>query len=229
MAGAGSRFVEKGYTVPKPLIDFNGKAMIEHVVDNLNIDAKYTFIVQQEHIDKFDVDKLLRRIVPNCLIVPLKGQSDGAARSLLSAKSIINNIDPLLIVNSDNLIEWSSIGTMKNFEGKDGGIILIEASGPKWSYASLDTNGYVTEIAEKIEISTHATTGHYYWGRGHNFVECAEEMIARNIRYKNEFYVAPVYNIAIERGLKIYTQHAEEFWSVGTPEDLNYYLENFIE
>jgi NDP-sugar pyrophosphorylase family protein len=228
MAGAGSRFAEQGYTVPKPLIMFNGKTMIEHVVDNLNIDSKYTFIVQQEHLDKFDAGSVLRKIVPNCNIVPINGVTDGAARSLLFAKNIINTLDPLLIVNSDNLIEWKNISVMKSFEDKDGGIILIEADGPKWSYAATDVDGFATEIAEKIQISTHATTGHYYWRRGRDFVKCAEEMIERNIRFKNEFYIAPVYNIAIERGLKIYTKHAEKFWSVGTPEDLDYYLANFV-
>jgi NDP-sugar pyrophosphorylase family protein len=226
MAGAGSRFVEQGYKVPKPLIMFNGKTMIEHVVDNLNIDAKYTFIVQQEHLEKFDAYRILRSIVPNCNIVTLTEVTDGAARSLLFAKNIINSFDPLLIVNSDNLIEWGNIDVMKSFEDKDGGIVLIEADGPKWSYAAVDTKGFATEIAEKIQISTHATTGHYYWRRGSDFVKCAEEMIKRNIRFKNEFYIAPVYNIAIEQGMKIYTRHANKFWSVGTPEDLDYYLAN---
>jgi len=227
MAGAGSRFAEHGYAIPKPLIMFNGKTMIEHVVDNLNIDAHYTFIVQQEHIDKFNAGSILRSIIPNCNIVPLNGVTDGAARSLLATKHIINNHNPLFIVNSDNLIEWGNIETMKNFEDKDGGIILIEATGPKWSYAKLDADGYVTETAEKIEISTHATTGHYYWRQGSDFVKSAEEMINRNIKFNNEFYIAPSYNMAIERGLKIYSQHAKRFWSVGTPEDLDYYLENF--
>ena len=224
MAGAGSRFAEKGYAVPKPLIMFNGKTMIEHVVDNINIDAIYTFIVQQEHIKTYNVDKILRRIVPNCNIVPLDGVTDGATRSLLYTKHIIDTANPLLIVNSDNLIDWNNIDIMESFENKNGGIILIEASGPKWSYAALDTVGFATEIAEKIEISTHATTGHYYWDKGSDFVQCAEEMIARNIRFNNEFYIAPVFNIAIERGLKIYTRHADKFWSVGTPEDLDHYL-----
>lgn len=227
MAGAGSRFAEKGYTVPKPLIEFKGKTMIEHVVDNLNIDAKYTFIVQQDHLDNFNTRSILCKAIPNCNIVPLNGVTDGAARSLLFAKGYINNIDPLLIVNSDNLIEWRNIDIMKSFEDKDGGIILIKADGPKWSYARTDENDYATEIAEKIQISTNATTGHYYWSRGSDFVKCAEEMIERNIRYKNEFYIAPVYNIAIEHGMKIYTRHAEKFWSVGTPEDLDYYLTNY--
>jgi dTDP-glucose pyrophosphorylase len=226
MAGSGSRFAEKGYTLPKPLIEFKGKPMIEHVVDNLNIDAQYTFIVQEEHIKKYDVDVILKRIVPNYNLVVLDGVTDGAARSMLYAKKFINNISPLFIVNSDNIIEWDNIDVMRSFEGRDGGIVLIEAEGPKWSYAKLDDDGIVTEVAEKIQISTHATTGHYYWGMGKDFVRYAEEMIEKDIKFNNEFYIAPVYNLAIKAGKKIYSKHAKAFWSVGTPEDLDNYLKH---
>jgi dTDP-glucose pyrophosphorylase len=226
MAGAGSRFQLDGMKLPKPLYRFDGKPMVEHVVNNLNIDATYTFIVQQSHINDFEVDKILRSIVPNCFVIPVNGVTAGAASTLLHAKHLINTPTPLFIVNSDNLIKWNSLLTMKDFEGKDGGIILIEASGPTWSYVQLDASGFATKIAEKLEISTHATTGHYYWGKGCDFVKSAEIMIERNIRYNNEFYIAPVYNIAIEDGLQIHTRHAEKFWSLGTPEELNYYLTN---
>lgn len=226
MAGAGSRFADQGYTLPKPLIEFNSKPMIQHVVENLNMDATFTFIVQQDHINRYSVDQILNFIAPGCNVVAIDGITDGAARSLLFAKDIINNANPLLIVNSDNLIDWDSSSIMSTFDGEDGGIVLTPGSGPKWSYARLDANGYATEIAEKIQISDHATTGHYYWGSGSVFVDCAEEMIRRNIRFNNEFYIAPVYNIAIEQGLSIATRYADKFWSVGTPEDLVYYLAN---
>lgn len=200
--------------------------MIEHVVNNLAIDAKYTFIVQKEHVNKFQIDVVLESIVPDCNIVVIDGLTDGAARTLLHAKQFIDNIDPLFIVNSDNLIEWDNVDTMLALESEDGGIIVIEADGPKWSYAATNDAGYATQIAEKVQISTHATTGHYYWARGSDFVSCAEEMITRNIRFNNEFYIASVYNIVIERGLRILTKPAIKFWSVGTPEDLEYYLDN---
>lgn len=224
MAGAGSRFAQVGHILPKPLIEFQGKTMIEHVVANLKIDAQYTFIVQQEHIDKFDVDQVLKRIDPSCNIVALNGITDGAACSVLHTKHIIDNDDALFIVNSDNMIEWDTANIMIDFESKDGGIILIEASGPKWSYAALDNCGYATNLAEKIQISEHATTGHYYWASGADFVRFTEQMIAKDIRFNNEFYIAPVYNFAIAAGRRIFTRHANKFWSVGTPEDLEYFL-----
>jgi len=223
MAGAGSRFEKEGFLLPKPLIDINGSPMIEWVVDNLKIDANYIFIVQQSHIDKFAVDQVLKRIKPECTIFPINGVTDGAARSVLLTKNLIDNNNPLLIVNSDNIIEWDSKAVMEFMSNYDGGITTIQAAGPKWSYASTNELGYVTKIAEKVQISTNATTGHYYWRTGSLFVQAAQQMIDKDIRYNNEFYVAPVYNQLVEAGSKVVIKEVEKFWSVGTPEDLAYF------
>ena len=226
MAGLGSRFADVGYKIPKPLIKIVDAPMIEWVVRNLRIKGTYTFIVQQSHIDQFDADRILKWIVPGCNIVPLNGITDGAARSILYTKHIIDNDKPLLIVNSDNLIEWNTESIMSSLmrPNIDGGMIVTHGTGNKWSYARTDIDGFVTEVAEKIQISTNATTGHYYWARGKDFVSSAEEMINKDIRYNNEFYIAPVYNQAIEKGMKFITEECNHFWSVGTPEDLNEFL-----
>ena len=47
MAGAGTRFQQAGYTFPKPLIEINGKPMIQLVVENLNVEANFIFVVQK--------------------------------------------------------------------------------------------------------------------------------------------------------------------------------------
>lgn len=225
MAGKGERFCRAGYTKPKPLIDIDGKPMIVNVVNNLHISANYIFIVQQAHIDQFAIDSLLKSYYPDCKIVTVDGLTEGAACTVLKAEELINNDSPLLIVNSDNLIEWDHINTMNDIEQSecDGAILTIPATGTKWSYVKTDEVGLATEVAEKIAISENATTGHYYWRKGSDFVTAAKVMIDRNMRYNSEFYVAPVYNIAIERGAKIITKQIDEFWSVGTPEDLNYF------
>jgi len=105
MAGAGSRFAQQGYSFPKPLIDVNGKPMIEIVVDNLNIDAHFIFLVQKEHYEQFNLKYLLNLIAPDCDIVQIDGITEGAACSTLLAKDYINNNDPLIIANSDQFIE----------------------------------------------------------------------------------------------------------------------------
>jgi dTDP-glucose pyrophosphorylase len=109
----------------------------------------------------------------------------------------------------------------------DGGIVTFKATHPKWSFAKLDKNGLVTEVAEKNPISDTATVGFYYWKRGSDFVKYAEEMIEQDIRVNNEFYVCPVYNNGIKDGLGVRTFNVPKMWGLGTPEDLNYYLEHY--
>ena len=228
MAGAGSRFAQAGYTFPKPLIEVRGKPMIQVVVENLNIQANYIFLVQKEHYEKYNLKYLLNLIAPNCKIVQVDGITEGAACTTLLAKEFIDNDQPLVMANSDQFVEWDSNNVMYSFQadGIDGGILSFKATHPKWSYAKLDENGFVSEVAEKKPISDNATVGVYYWKKGSDYVKYAEQMIEKNIRTNNEFYVAPVFNEAIADGKKIRVKEIAKMWGIGTPEDLNYFLEN---
>jgi len=228
MAGAGSRFAQAGYTFPKPLIEVNGKPMIQVVVDNLNIDAHYVFIVQEEHFHKYNLKQVLNLIKPGCDIVTINGITEGAAVTTLLAKEYIDSNEPLLIANSDQIVEWNSNECLYAFDADeiDGGILTFKATHPKWSYAKIGDNGFVSEVAEKNPISDNATVGIYYWKHGSDYVKYAEDMIQKDIRTNNEFYVCPVFNQAIEDGKKIRVKEIEKMWGIGTPEDLNYYLEN---
>jgi HAD superfamily hydrolase (TIGR01509 family) len=229
MAGAGSRFASAGYTFPKPLIEVDGKPMIQVVVENLNIEANYIFLVQREHYEKYNLKYLLNLIAPNCKIVQVDGLTEGAACTTLLAKEFIDNDAPLVMANSDQFIEWNSNECMYAFSADtiDGGILTFEASHPKWSYAKLGDDGFVSEVAEKKIISNQATVGVYYWKHGSNYVKYAEQMISKNIRTNNEFYVCPVFNEAIEAGKKIRVKKIDKMWGIGTPEDLNYFMENY--
>jgi len=228
MAGAGSRFEAAGYTFPKPLIEVRGKPMIQVVVENLNIDAKYIYIVQKNHYEKYNLDYLLRLITPRCEIVQIDGVTEGAACTTLLAKEFIDNDDSLLIANSDQFVEWSSGETLYSFmaDGIDGGIVTFHATHPKWSFAKVDENGMVQEVAEKKPISDIATVGIYFWKKGSDYVKYANQMIERDIRTNGEFYVCPVFNQAIEDSKKFRIRNIEKMWGLGTPEDLNYFLEN---
>lgn len=229
MAGAGSRFATAGYTFPKPLIDVRGKPMIQVVAENLNIDATYTYVVQKEHRVKYNLDTLLNLITPNCNIVEVDGVTEGAACTTLLAKEFIDNDEPLLMANSDQFVDWDSNEFMykMNEQDADAGIVTFTATHPKWSFARLDDNGLVVEVAEKNPISDIATAGLYYWKHGSDYVRYAEQMIQKNIRVNNEFYVCPVYNEAIDDGLAVRTFHIDRMWGIGAPEDLNYFLENY--
>lgn len=227
MAGAGSRFEQAGYTFPKPLIDVNGEPMIKVVVDNLNVEANYTFIVQKSHYEKYNLYHLLNLIAPKCNIIPIDGITEGAACTVLLAKEFINNDNPLLLANSDQFVDWNSHDFFYTTEnsGADGTILTFNSTHPKWSFVKLDDNKFVIEVAEKKPISDIATVGIYYWNKGSDFVKYAEQMINKNIRVNNEFYVCPVYNEAISDSKKIKVYNIQQMYGLGTPEDLNFYLE----
>jgi dTDP-glucose pyrophosphorylase len=229
MAGAGSRFANAGYTFPKPLIEVDGKPMIQVVVENLNIEANYTFIVQKEHYEKYSLQYLLNLIAPNCNIVQVDGLTEGAACTTLLAKEFIDNDAPLVMANSDQFVEWNSNECLYAFnaDGIDGGIVSFKATHPKWSYAKVGDDGFVSEVAEKKPISDNATVGIYFWKKGSDYVKYAEQMIEKNIRTNGEFYVCPVFNEAIADDKKIRVKGIEKMWGIGTPEDLNYFLKNY--
>ena len=201
---------------------------VKTVVDNINIDANYIFIVQQDHYDKFNLKYLLNLIAPQCTILPISGLTEGAACTVLLAKTLINNDNPLLIANSDQYVEWNSTDFMYTIENSstDGTILTFESTHPKWSFVKLNNEGLVTEVAEKKPISNIATAGIYYWSRGSDFVKYAEKMIDNNNRVNNEFYVCPVYNEAIKDNKKIRIYNINQMWGLGTPEDLNLFLTN---
>jgi len=229
MAGAGSRFEAAGYTFPKPLIEVRKKPMIQVVVENLNIKANFIYVVQKSHREKYNLDALLSLITPGCKIVETEGMTEGAACTALLAKEYIDSDAPLFFANSDQFVEWDSNEFLykMNETNADGGIVTFEATHPKWSFAKVNEQGLVTEVAEKNPISNIATIGFYYWKNGSDFVKYAEQMINKNIRVNNEFYVCPVFNEAIQDGKAIRTFDVKEMWGLGTPEDLNYYLENY--
>lgn len=231
MAGAGSRFEKAGYTFPKPLIEVNGKPMIQTVVENLNIDARHIFIVQKSHCEKYNLKNMLNVIAPGCKVVEVDGITEGAACTTLLAKEFINNDEPLLMANSDQFVDWDSNEFMYSMVGDtiDAGILTFKSTHPKWSFCKLDEKGFVSEVAEKNPISDVATVGIYYWNKGSDYVKYAEDMIAKDIRHNNEFYVCPVFNQAIEddKRVKIFDIPAESMWGLGTPEDLKRFVDDY--
>jgi HAD superfamily hydrolase (TIGR01509 family) len=231
MAGLGSRFEKEGYKTPKPFLPIHGKCMYKWVVENmlpqnplLRSKIRTHIIIRQEHLALFQATNpgdIQLHIVP--------ALTEGPACTVLSIKEIINNGNPLVIANSDQHLEWDSDTLYLSLihPNTDGVISTFEQSDPfdiKWSYAKIDDNKEVTEVAEKRYISNHASTGIYGWKRGDYFVRYAESMIYRNIRVNNEFYVCPVYNEAIRNGKIIRVLECDRMWGLGIPQDYEYFL-----
>ena len=228
MAGAGSRFAKEGYTFPKPLIDVAGKPMIQKVVENLDFDCEYIFLVRKEHVEKYGgLLHTLDRITNNrCSYVEVDSLTEGAACTALLAKDLITD-DDLLIANSDQIIEYepANFTTLKNLTTVDGIVWTFNAVHPKWSFVKTNSRGFVNEVAEKKPISNIATCGIYWYRNGLDFVKYAEQMIEKDIRVNGEFYIAPVYNEFIQGGKTLIPYYVHKMWGIGTPEDLRFYLD----
>ena len=232
MAGLGSRFSQAGYAKPKPFIDVAGMPMICRVMEHMPFDdARFILIARQEHL-KVEADTV-RWIGErfNATFIGVDKLTEGTVCTVLYAHDLIDNDTPLLIANSDQFVEMDLNNYVRDcFDRKlDGSILTFEDKflDPKWSFAKIDEAGLVTETQEKKAISPWATVGFYFFSKGKYFVESALDMIVRNERVNNEFYVCPVYNHSIRRGLKIgiYNIEEEAMKCLGTPQDLDAYLQ----
>lgn len=231
MAGAGSRFAQAGYQKPKPFIDVDGKPMIVRVLENLAYqDARYILIARKEHMD---ADAALVKQIErefNAIFIPIDKLTEGTACTVLYARRYINNQNPLLIANSDQIVDMQ-IGDFIDDcrrRGLDGSILTFidEQRDPKWSFAKLDANQLVTEVQEKRAISEYATVGIYLYSQGSDFVDAAIDMFIERDRVNNEYYTCPTYNYAIHAGKRIgiFNIGVEAMHGIGTPEDLQAYL-----
>ena len=228
MAGRASRFKEVGYKVPKPLITVKGKPMIQWATDSLSFlsDATFIFLCLKEHEEQFGISQELKKLYGSKVeVILVEGVTQGAATTALLAKKLINSNEELIISNADQFFmskkcEKELMQKKKHFSGL---IPVFEGTHPRWSFAKINEKGFVTEVAEKVPISNNATVGVYYFQHGKDFVWAAEEMITKDIRRNNEFYVCPIFNELLGRGDKIKAVTVDEMWSMGTPEDVQYF------
>lgn len=205
MAGEGRRFLEAGFTLPKPLIPVDGNPIIKYVINNLRPRAphRFIFLCRAGHISAHGLDKVLRELAPGCEIIPVGGLTAGAACTVLLAKDLINNDEPLMLANSDQLADADIDAYLGAMGDADGLIMTMRANDPKWSFVRLDGRGRAVEVVEKQVVSNEATVGVYNFRRGRDFVDAAESMIKKDLRVNGEFYVAPVYNEMLAKGLRI--------------------------
>jgi NDP-sugar pyrophosphorylase family protein len=233
MAGAGSRFMEAGYLVPKPLIAVHNRQMIELVINNLRPkrEHRFIFLCRTEHIQRYNLRNMLKQWAgENAVILEVDRITDGAACTVLIARELIASSEPLMVANCDQYVDVSIDDYLEQIDGLnlDGMMMTLEASDPKWSYVSLDSEELVTKCVEKQVISNRATVGVYNFSKGLDFVNAADSMIKKNIRVNNEFYVAPVYNELIAKGQRIgihnVGREGDGMYGLGIPSDLEYFL-----
>lgn len=230
MAGLGSRFSKEGFKNIKPLIPLNGKTFIEWSIDSVDfktIETQFIFVILEEHFSI--LHDHLKGIKPSCIIETVPSLTRGAVESALVAEKYINNEEPLIITNSDQIFEWNKDKYIEYLKetNTDADVIVVDANTDKFSYIELDENNIGIRLTEKEVISNHALVGIHYWKKGKYFVESGNKLINRDIRSKNEFYISLSYNILIEDNIKVTCyklgEH-EKYLSIGTPEQVYDYL-----
>jgi NDP-sugar pyrophosphorylase family protein len=228
LAGRGRRFVDAGYTDPKPLVPVHGVPMVEVVIRNVRPRRPHRFIVPalREHLDGTRLAAVLHRVAPDAEIVPVSATTEGAACTVLLGERFIDGDDPLLIANTDQWVDGDidAFLAAADAPGVDGLIMTFEADDPKWSYAVVGRDGAVTRVVEKQVVSRDATVGIYHFRRGRDFVAGARRMIAGDLRVNGEFYVAPVYNELIADGRTLRVFPVGGMYGMGTPDDLRAFL-----
>ncbi len=234
MAGEGSRFLKEGWIIPKPLIDLNGVPLFKHAISSVaaeGISMKYSFIVRQEHIDKYAIDKQIKEVLSDANIFSVLKTTRGAVETCLMAESVICSDDSIIVMDCD--LEFRSKEFTKQVreilskpvEQVNGGLLVSFTSNlPKYSYAEVDDNNVVIRTAEKEVISNHALCGAYFFSTAKGFLKAAHRLLNDPAFTKPEFYVSLLYNYLLENHETVRMAQIEEYYSYGTPEELKIYL-----
>lgn len=225
IAGDAKRFLNAGYLIPKPLIVAHNKHIIEWALSSIKYDeCNLIFVVRLEHIYNFSIDKILKqKFGHNIIIVPVDHLTEGSVCTCLLAKTYIDTEVPLIIYTPDVYFEPQF--DPSTLPKTDGSILTFKANNPAHSYARIE-NGFVTKTAEKRVISQNAAVGVYTFKYGKDFIKYAHQMIENNDRINNEFYICPIYNYLIRDGLKISIQEIDKMHVLGTPEDMEFFVNN---
>lgn len=229
-AGKGSRFAKEGWRAPKPFIDLNGEPMLQHVINNLSIEkSNIHVILQKDHLEKLNY-KFLPKNSYSINLVDINYFTSGTACTVLELKNIVDNDTPLLIANSDQIVDFECNDFINDAleRNLDGSILVFKdhKKDPKWSFVKLNPNNQlVEEVAEKKPISDIATVGIYFFKKGSDFIDATIEMIKRDDRINDEFYTCPAYNYLIKKNKKvgIFEINFESMHGIGTPSDLKEY------
>lgn len=229
MAGAGSRFQKTGVKDPKPLINVLGKTLIEHSIDSFNVEGRFIFITR-EFDDPADNEKLsaiLKHCRPESIEIKLTAMTSGATESALFAKELIDNDDPLVIYNCDQLINWNPDDFLNFLKDKnpDAAVVLYNSKDPKNSFAEI-SDGVITNFVEKKAVSNHALIGFHYWAKGCDFISSAQKLIEYfRVNGSPECYVSETFNYMDTSQVKLPYHIANHLYiPLGTPEDVSKYI-----
>lgn len=237
LSGIGKRFIDAGYSDPKPLIVVEGKPIIYHIIELFPGENKFTFICNDKHLKETNMREILLAKVPTANIFEVSVENrKGPVDAVLQAQELIDDLDQVIISYCDYGTEWDYIRFKKEMEDSkvQGGIACYIGFHPHMlgsdNYAFVrETNGLLDEIQEKKpftdnKMNEYASNGTYYFKSGAIVKKYFKKLIDLNISTNGEYYVSMVYNLLKQDNLetKIFTIKKMLQW--GTPKDLEEYL-----
>jgi dTDP-glucose pyrophosphorylase len=225
MAGSSEAFREAGHLYPKPLVEIAGKPIVQHIIESLaplsGLGGRLIVTVRYDENAKYHIAAVVKLLNPAAEVLEIRGETAGAACSAMLAVDWIDNDEPLIIINGDQLIEADIALAVREFRERslDGGIIVFKDVHPRWSFVKCGADGLVIEAAEKRPISNMATAGFYYFKSGKDFIKAAQSMILKGAAVNGLFYVCPVYNELILQNQRIGTYLIEkrQYVSLASP------------
>jgi len=197
---------DKGMHCPACLTLFEDKLLIEKILNQVSVfkDVNIITTINLNENKYFHIDSLLKNINNAVKIVYINDLVKGAACSALLASHLMENED-LLILNSDEFIRYNFADAVNHFRDNnfDAGVITFRSIHPKYSYVDINDLGLVIEAREKNPISAHATAGFYWFNSKKLFIDNAEDMIMKSNDVQDKYYICPIFNELILKGLKI--------------------------
>ncbi len=236
MSGKGTRFADVGYRLPKPLIPVSGKPMICKVIEALPEADKWIFIVRKEHIEEYGIDELIRKEIPEAILV-VDENPVGQASTCMLAMPHVNEVDSLLIAACDNaflydkkaytaLIEDTSVDAIIWSFTND---ILLEANPKAWGWLKLEADGRTIEdVSVKVPVSEnpkhdHAVVATFFFRKAKDFIDSYTLMKNEDFKINNEFYVDAMPKFLKKLGKKSVIFDVDLYISWGKPDDLYLY------
>ncbi|MNJ24667.1 Nucleotidyl transferase [compost metagenome] len=213
LAGGDSASVKAESQYPDYLSERDGIPLIQHLVEKcLELDpARIVCMLPKADVTKYHLRNMLQQMSPVASVHAVPTLTMGAACTALLAAESIDNDDELLILNCNELLDVSLRDVVGGFRNEqcDAGVVIFKSLHPRYSFARLNTEGYVVEAAEKNPISNHAVAGLYWFDKGSMFVEAVKEMIRKDARVNDVFYIAPALNEMVLLHRKIGTHRVE--------------------
>jgi dTDP-glucose pyrophosphorylase len=223
MGGKGSRFSKMGYGKPKPLIEINDRPFFYWATQAIR---KYvglkslTFVVLQEHVDGFNIDKIILSYFPEANITVIPHVLDGAVLTCMEGIKNIKDDAPIIFNDCDHIFYCPSFYDFCNkgeFDKMDGALLTFTSNDPKFSFLEMNKDGNVIRTVEKVAISNKAICGAYFFRNRATF-EAATKKYLDACNY-SEYFVSGVFNVLAEEGKIVQPFNVNIHVPFGTPEE----------